>query len=63
MEGESAGHLLATIVKSRSSHIARLVRGDGEVVVEGHDVIAVLRDFYGHLYSSSPNNCQNSPSH
>lgn len=37
LEGESAGHLLVTIVKSQQgpSHVAKLVRVDGVEVTEG----------------------------
>lgn len=54
VEGENAGHLLATIVKSQqgSSHIAKLVREDGGVVVEAPDILGVLKEFYVSLYSS-----------
>lgn len=54
MEGESAGHLLATIVRSQQgpSHIARLVRDDGAEITGNVDVLNEMRSFYEQLYTS-----------
>lgn len=54
MEGESAGHLLATIVRSQQgpSCIARLIQDDGVEVTENMDILDVLQGFYEQLYSS-----------
>lgn len=54
IEGESAGHLLATIIQAQrgSQHISKLVRVDGSEVTEDVDVLATLKDFYVHLYTS-----------
>lgn len=54
LEGESAGHLLATIVKSQqgSSHVARLVKEDGTEVMEGKDILDTFSCYYKPLYSS-----------
>lgn len=54
MEGESAGHLLATVVRSQqgSSHIVKLSKGNGEWATEDVDILGVLRNFYYDLYTS-----------
>lgn len=54
MEGESAGHLLATIVHTQQgpSYIARLVWDNGVEVTESTDILETLRDYYNLLYST-----------
>lgn len=53
-QGESAGHLLATVVRSQmgSSHITKLISEDGVEVTDGNDISNVLMSFYRSLYSS-----------
>lgn len=54
IEGESSGHLLATVVKAQqgSSHIASLMGNNGAVVTEAADILETLQNYYERLYSS-----------
>lgn len=56
-KGGSAGHLLASIIQAQrgSPHISRLVRVDSSEATV--DVLAMLKDFYAHLYTSKSEGC------
>lgn len=53
-QGASAGHLLATIIRSQraSAHIAKLESAEGVEVLEGADILRVLSSYYETLYAS-----------